>query len=326
MIVVHLPCVIIKSKCCTMKNVEPLTYYLYIFMNDTLVLQYNYNEAKKAEIQIYERDEVVPNTVDCEQVIRKRQEGSCSFKYQNVIILFDKKRNRICRHICSLPIVIDTQPPSTWKRFDVKKSYVDKESGQSWTMQHPFFQSLNVTSGRAMELYVHEFLSSRHGPYSYEAFLSEMVRFGHENVWFYKDDYDFIRGKSNDYCDPSIESNGAGDCEDSSHFMIRFIKTLTEIGHCENIRRLCGYHRHLLFCMTKNNICHCIIVLVPKQSPTLDTLIFVDSTNPDDGVFVGYEMYKAKFGRCLFTVSNLHISSVFKNTNALEFFSPDEDF
>jgi hypothetical protein len=315
-------------------NLFVLCHYIYMYENSRVVLQVPIFKNQSLNVRIYDLYENIrPEDKLASQKFRaniiRGISADSPISYCIVSIVYTKPDLRIGRHYSQ------THNIDHIKRFTdecpVKKhkdSY--NVNRYKWNMDRLFFLRLNVTAGQTMEAHVAKFLhavrtTNIRTPCD---LLSQLIRYGNEHVYFYKPDIDITNGVDNDFCDTAIEDTGCGDCEDSSHFIVRFVHTLSVVGEvlakliitdqknynslCSVIKQLAQCEPRLLLCFNKNNEFHCINVFVAGNQH-----YYADSTSVDTA-FDGDENYEKKYGEKCFLISRMHIGNLDGNFFNLE--------
>ena len=319
-----------------------LCHFIYLYENGTVVMQVPIlSKDQKINVRMYDlyesirSEDKMTSRLFRSNIIRCTSPDSL-ISYCIVSIVKTKEGLRIGRHysqshnIDHVARFIDNNPNSI-KR---KESY--SVNHFRWNMDRLFFLRMNVTTGQNMEALVAKFfLFVRSMKIRTPCeLLSQLVRFGNEQVYFYKSDFDITNGEENDYCDSAIEDTGCGDCEDSSHFITRFVNTLGYVGEilashiitdktycnviCSIIKQLSQCEPRLLLCFNKEKEFHCMNVFIMGNQH-----LYVDSTSTDTA-FLGEATYETKYGKKCFLISRMHIGISDDQENL--FWNPEREF
>lgn len=314
-----------------------LCHFIYIYENGSVVMQLPISVNQTIKVHIYDLYEKIhPEDHVVSRLFRsnvlRAMSSDSAISYCIVSIVYTKKDLRIGRHYSTIHNIDHI------KRIIGDKSIRTQVESYSvlnykWTMDRLFFLRLNVTAGQAMEMHVVKFLKviQSINIRTLCDLFSHLVRYGNENVYFYKTDMDITNDEENDYCDTAIEDTGCGDCEDSSHFIVRFVNTLCMVGEalakliianpstvCDLIKQLAQCEPRILLCFNKANDFHCMNVFVSGAQH-----FYVDSTSVDTA-FLGDAIYEQKYGNKCFLLSRMHIG-IFNDPNS-NFFNPQLEF
>ena len=322
--------------------VEYLCAYVYVYEDGVLVFQHPipiYKTMMNLSIYGYDRNE----RIGCDHISSlyfrcRNEQKQTTFSYQ-VTLIVRKDGKRIGRHTCKVHTkvnaVVVKKKNQVFTVQDTLKHRVGTEY-LPYNIQHRFFQDLYISTGPCMAIYIHRFFSwlGKTVVSDYIMLISKMVEFGTKEIWWFMSDWDYNNNSTNDYCDSCIENSGCGDCEDSSHFMVRFIRAMSEIGDqiCPNYKELISElkefeHARLLFCFTKYEEFHCMVVVPPPvEMRSMDRLLFVDSTCPGN-VFLGYSRFLNQYKKPIFCMTDVFYSHLEESDRIeIDFFYPKLDF
>jgi hypothetical protein len=310
-----------------------LCHFIYIYENGRVVMQVPISFNRTIIVYIYDLYEQIrreDSRLFRSNIIRAVSADS-SISYCYVSIVYTKKNIRIGRHYSTTHQITHKQRIICEQNKSLETYNI---MNYKWSMDRLFFLRLNVTAGQAMEMHVLTFLQSIRSNNNIRTpcdLLSQLIRYGNEQVYFYKADIDITNGEENDYCDSAIEDTGCGDCEDSSHFIVRFVNTLSMVGEalaklilndpntiCSIIKQIAQFEPRLLLCFNKENDFHCLNVFVSGTQH-----YYVDSTSVDTA-FIGDEVYEKKYGKKCFLISRLHIG-IYDDPDG-NFFNPEREF